>query len=127
MSNLELAQEWFRVAEMDLASAIFLQNMKPVPVEIIGYHCQQAAEKFLKGYLAFHGEAIRKTHDLVLLNKLCQVHESEFKQIENACLNLTDYGVHIRYPFPLDVDEADLAFALKSTSQIKDLVLQKCS
>lgn len=44
-----------------------------------------------------------------------------------AEMNLTDYGVQIRYPFPLDVGEADLAFALKNASQIKDFVLQKFS
>ena len=87
MSNRELAQEWFKVADMDLTSAAYLQGMRPIPVEIICYHCQQSAEKFLKGYLAFCGEPIRKTHDLVQLNKLCQIHDGEFREIENECLN----------------------------------------
>ena len=126
MTNRELAQEWFNVAEMDLASAMYLQNMNPVPVEVICYHCQQCAEKSLKGYLAFHSEVIRKTHDLVLLNKLCQEHDREFRNIENECLNLTDYGVQIRYPFPLEVDGSDLTFALQNASRIKDFVLMKC-
>jgi HEPN domain-containing protein len=126
MSNLELAQERFKVAEMDLSSAAYLKNMEPVPVEIICYHCQQSAEKFLKGYLAFQGDAIRKTHDLVLLNKLCQAHEGEFKQIEDECLNLTGFGVQLRYPFPIEIDEADVALALKNALHIKDFVFLKC-
>jgi HEPN domain-containing protein len=111
---------------MDLSSAAYLKNMEPVPVEIIYYHCQQSAEKFLKGYLAFQGDAIRKTHDLVLLNKLCQVHEGEFKQIEDECLNLTGFGVQLRYPFPIEIDEADVALALKNALHIKDFVFLKC-
>lgn len=126
MSNRELAQEWFKVAEMDLASAGYLQNMQPAPLEIICYHCQQSAEKFLKGYLAFCGEAIRKTHDLVQLNKLCRIHDSEFGKIENECLDLTDYGVQIRYPFPLEIDASDVGFALKNALRIKNFILSKC-
>ncbi|NUO84265.1 HEPN domain-containing protein, partial [candidate division KSB1 bacterium] len=50
MNHKDVAQEWFKIAESDLASAIFLQNLHPLPVEIICYHCQQAAEKYLKGF-----------------------------------------------------------------------------
>lgn len=51
MDNLSRAQEWQNFAEMDLSTAEYLQGMRPIPVEIICYHCQQAAEKILKGYL----------------------------------------------------------------------------
>ena len=35
----------------------------PLPREAL-YHCQQAAEKALKGFLAFHDHPFRRTHDL---------------------------------------------------------------
>ncbi|NIR51999.1 HEPN domain-containing protein [candidate division KSB1 bacterium] len=66
MKNEDVAEEWFKIAETDLSSARFLQKMKPTPQEIICYHCQQSAEKFLKG---LHGEEIKRTHDLTQLNK----------------------------------------------------------
>ena len=44
MDNLARAQEWQRLAEMDLVSAEYLMGMRPVPVEIICYHCQQSAK-----------------------------------------------------------------------------------
>jgi hypothetical protein len=53
MDNKKFSKEWFLIADADLGSAGFLQNMKPIPIEIICYHCQQSAEKFLKGFLAF--------------------------------------------------------------------------
>jgi len=34
MSNLELAREWFKLAEMDLSSAAYLKNMKPIPSKL---------------------------------------------------------------------------------------------
>jgi HEPN domain-containing protein len=72
MDNKDIAKEWFKIAKTDLSSAQFLQSMSPVPIEIICYHCQQSAEKYLKGFLALKGEEIKKTHDLVQLNKICQ-------------------------------------------------------
>ena len=91
MNNKEIAKEWFFVANKDLKSAIFLQNMKPVPLEIICYHCQQCAEKYIKGFLAFKEEKIEKSHNLVLLNKKCREYNIDFKEIEEECLRLTDY------------------------------------
>lgn len=55
MDNQIRAREWQRLAEMDLNSAVYLLNMRPTPLEIICYHCRQAAEKYLKGYLVLQG------------------------------------------------------------------------
>jgi hypothetical protein len=38
---------------------------------------------------------------------------------------LTDYGVNIRYPFPIDINESDMKAALKSTHKIKSYILVK--
>ena len=53
--ELEYVAEWFEFADMDLASAEYLCGMRPQPLEIICYHCQQSAEKYLKGYLIYKG------------------------------------------------------------------------
>ena len=125
MDNKDVAKEWFKVAETDLTSAEFLQDMRPIPIEIICYHCQQSVEKYLKGFLALKGEEIRKIHDLVRLNKMCQKYEKDFETIEEDCLLLTDYAVNVRYPFPMDINESDLNLALKSAQRVKKYVLRK--
>ena len=125
MDKKAIAQEWFEIANLDYESAKYLQNMQPVPIEIICYHCQQTAEKYLKGFLAFHGKEVTKTHDLVLLNKLCQKIDAEFQQIAEDALLLTDYGVNIRYPYPLELNEEDMQLALKNAGNIKSFVEKK--
>jgi len=125
MDNKDVAKEWFRVAGTDLTSAEFLQGMRPVPIEVICYHCQQSAEKHLKGFLALNGEAIEKIHDLVRLNKMCRKYEKDFESIEEECLMLTDYAVNVRYPFPMDINETDMHLAVKSARKIKDFVTEK--
>ena len=99
--------------------------MRPIPIEIICYHCQQSAEKYLKGFLALRGEEIEKIHDLVRLNKMCRKYGEDFDEIEADCLFLTDYAVNVRYPFPMDINDTDMHLALKSAQRIKDFILEK--
>lgn len=125
MNNKEVSKEWFNYAENDLSCAKFLLNMYPKPYEIICYHCQQSAEKYLKGYLVLLGEPILKTHDLTILNKVCIKHDADFKQIEEDCIELVDYGVNIRYPFFIDLQEYDVKKALNSAERIKEFIMNK--
>ena len=50
-------KDWVFLADRDLSVADHLaENMRPVPTEIIAFHCQQAVEKYLKGALVVLGE-----------------------------------------------------------------------
>lgn len=52
MKNESDVKEWVRYANMDVLSANHLNEIQyPKPLEIICYHCQQAAEKMLKALL----------------------------------------------------------------------------
>lgn len=125
MNSLDIAQEWFDIAEKDIASAQYLQNMRPIPIEIICYHCQQSVEKYLKGFLALSEHEIIRTHDLTVLNKLCMKYDADFSDIQDECLRLTDYSVNIRYPYPLDLNESDMRLAIKDANFVKDIILRK--
>jgi HEPN domain-containing protein len=124
MSKVDVIKEWFYLAENDLKSAIFLKGMSPIPMEIICYHCQQSAEKYLKGFLAFHDEKIIKTHDLIVLNNLCSNFNSEFGKIEDFCLRLTDYSTNIRYPATLDITRDDMDLAIIDATKIQEFILK---
>ncbi len=84
---MQIAQEWFDIADMDLSSAKHLKTMHPCPVEIICYHCQQSSEKYLKGFLALNNHTILKTHDLNVLNQLCCEYKESFKELQEECIN----------------------------------------
>ena len=57
--------DWERFAEMDYITANHLdKTLYPKPMEIICYHCQQCAEKYLKALTEHIGKEIEKTHDL---------------------------------------------------------------
>lgn len=125
LHNKDVANEWLNVANLDLESAKFLMNMNSIPFQIVCYHSQQAIEKYLKAYLAFCGNEILKTHDLLILNKKCEEYDNSFKSIYNDCLETNDYAVHTRYPFYEDLTEGDALCALKSAERVKEFVTAK--
>ena len=118
----EYVAEWYTYADRDLATAEYLCGMYPQPLEIICYHCQQAAEKYLKAYLVFReGQEPPKTHDLTLLSIECSKTESRFENVGRACEMLTRYGVLPRYPTEIEVFENDMQKALEYARQIRDV------
>ena len=121
------SSEWLDFARMDLQSAKYLLNMYPVPIEIICYHCEQAAEKMLKGALIAMDVDPPKTHDLVLLCKLCSETDSEYLSLLDSCIELTPYGVQARYPAQLELDESDMKSALRESQKICAFVEQAIS
>ena len=112
--------EWFRFGDMDLSAASHLLSLHPVPLEIICFHCQQAVEKYLKGYLIYAGpEQPPKIHDLRQLRQLCLEYDEQFDSIADACEALTIYGVQPRYPDEIYLEDHHMKKALDYARQIQ--------
>ena len=106
MTVLDLAKDWLRYAQSDLNTATqMVYNVHPKETEISCYHSQQCAEKALKAYLVSKELTPPHTHDLLELNNLCITHETSFSSLQSSCVSLNPYGVHVRYPNELAVDE----------------------
>ena len=120
MSEKEYLNEWIQKAEKDLKTVGILQDY-PDMTEIICFHCQQAAEKYLKVLLLSHDEEITKTHNIDYLLSLCTKFDDEF--ISYIGSPLPDYAVNIRYPdlkyIPTAEETND---AIKLTNEIIELV-----
>ena len=117
----EYIAEWFRFADMDLLSAEHLQSLRPQPLEIICFLCQQSAEKNLKGYLIFKGVIEPpKIHNLNTLNNMCLEYDKRFNEIDRACDVLTGYGVQPRYPHEIGITVNNALKALEYTRQVRD-------
>src|SRR5260370_40339248 len=56
--------KWVRKAEQDWKVAHKLAGETPPPRDIVCFHCQQAAEKYLKALLQETGLVVPKTHEL---------------------------------------------------------------
>ena len=94
----ELVNEWLEKASQDLGVAGFLLAEGTSFFSAIGFHAQQAVEKYLKGFLVRHQVEFRKTHDLaVLLDLVASVDENLAYTLSNVTA-LNPFGVEARYP-----------------------------
>jgi HEPN domain-containing protein len=115
--------EWFRKADHDISAA----HKLIVDADILDtacFHCQQAAEKYLKAYLIFKGIEIERTHNLSKLKKECVKLDKDFDSFDFKDLN--DYAIDIRYPD--DATEPDLPetqYYLELAEKVKELVRNK--
>jgi len=126
MVDKKLVDEWFDKANMDLDIANHVhKNMRPTPDEPICFHCQQSAEKDLKGFLVFHGNFPGKIHNLLDLLKLCMDIDSDFIELKIKCNTLNRYSVMPRYPNDLDITDGDVLLALSYAKSIKEFVKTK--
>jgi HEPN domain-containing protein len=118
-------EDWRILAERDLTVADHLAaTMMPVPTEIIAFHCQQAAEKYLKGVLVILGEEPPYIHDLDKLCKLAQKHRPSFVSISSLCSIITHFSIQPRYDMGISLSDVDMRLVLSHTKTIKDF-LQK--
>ena len=106
--NLSDAKERLSYAESDLGVAEHLfKTYYPKPLAIIGFHCQQAAEKSVKSLIALYGNqgGMPKKHDIfLLLNQIKNMTDIDKKYYDYADI-LSPYGIAVRYPNELILEE----------------------
>ncbi len=93
-----LVQSWLFKAQHDLLSAERLAEGEDPLLDTAVYHCQQAAEKALKGFLVYHDCRFQKTHDLALLLVEVNHFTQDFVPLDSAAGPLTRGGIVFRYP-----------------------------
>ena len=119
----EIVAEWFRFADDDIDTAILLKEMRPKHHEIICYHCEQAVEKYLKGFLVSKERMPPRTHDLTNLCNLCVEFDSEFSTLLQQCSYLTQFGVQPRYPKELFLTSDNVDKAVRYVLDVQKFVV----
>jgi len=122
--SIDPVQEWLALASQDEQSARFLMDMQPLPLEVICFHCQQAAEKLLKALIAKNMLPIPRTHDLLQLLDIIRTVHPAFIDLEPAMYDLNDFSVIVRYPAHIPLEASDTMNALKAVETIKLKILK---
>ncbi len=107
MDYKDLAIKWFNKGNNDLTAGEYIISMPNPPADIIYFHSQQAVEKYLKGFLAFHKLDIPRTREI----------SSE----------LSSYAVDVRYPMEgnYDVTIEETHRAMDIAEKIQKFVLNR--
>ena len=93
----ELVHNWLLKASHDLAAArVLAQGDQPI-LDVAIYHCQQAAEKALKGFLVYRDVPIERHTILDSIEKASQI-EPCFDTWENTAAHFSPIRLAYRYP-----------------------------
>jgi HEPN domain-containing protein len=120
----ELVQEWLAKAEEDFRVSEHLLAEDGFHTAI-GFHAQQAAEKYLKALLVQHQIEFPKTHNLgELLDLIARIDADLAAHLKDAA-TLTPTAWTIGYPsdFP-DMTEADTQEAHALAVKVREAVLE---
>jgi HEPN domain-containing protein/predicted nucleotidyltransferase len=121
-SNADLARGWLSNGD-DGVSTIQILLAAGGPPRMACYHAQQAAEKYLKAFLAAQGQAIPKTHDLRDLFSRCRTLAPSWTIQDVDWVKLTGYAVLGRYAFDFDPDHETAEQALGMVENVRAAVL----
>ncbi len=96
-----LLREWVEKAEADLEAADRLAPSVATSArlrEIVGFHCQQSVEKYLKVLLTFYQIEFPKTHEIERLLALVGNANAAVADALGCTKWLGPFAVDIRYP-----------------------------
>ncbi len=111
------------MAQKDLKSARILFE-HDADNEIVCFHCQQAVEKYLKGYLIHMTGELQEGHNLVKLCKKAIMQDQSFGEFLKDMALINTFYIETRYPAvdPLIVSKQDTEECLQISNKIIMLI-----
>jgi uncharacterized protein len=124
----QAVERWLRVAERDRRSVLACLAADPPLYDTAAFHCQQAVEKLLKGFLTLAGKRGGKTHLLEHLGTLAQASFPDITELVVAAHGWSKWAWVYRYPeeeAPPQPDEAEIRAALYVIEQLAARLREK--
>jgi len=120
-----LVQQWVLRAENDLLNVANNIQAKRVPWDTVCFHCQQAAEKYIKAVLAVYAQEIPRTHDLEQLLELTKEWVPKLEEVREDLQWLTVHAIVGRYPVEV-VQETPGETEGRRAQDIAQYVRERC-
>ncbi|NLO04621.1 MAG: HEPN domain-containing protein [candidate division WS1 bacterium] len=119
----ELATEWLCKGDKDLAVARFLMTNMHDAAEAIGFHLQQTAKNYLKGYLTLAGQQPPRTHDILELRSVVATVDAILAEGAAPLDALNPFAVLFRYPGPtVIIDVSELQPLLADLDRLRETI-----
>lgn len=120
----DLSRGWLAKAESDLA-VVRIVLAGPGPYDTACFHCQQAVEKYMKGFLAHSQQVFPFTHDLRHLASACDALDPALRLSAPEVLALTAYAVTLRYDNEFWPTRQDGVDALGVAERVRSAILAR--
>ena len=88
--------------------------------DLVAFHCQQAIEKALKGFILYHIHELEEGHSLSFLCKKALNIDLKFKACLENCAFVNQYYIETRYPAdnPLIVSDDETERCIQTAENI---------
>ncbi len=110
--------DWFARGDDDLALVELIREKGTGSPNLACFHAQQAAEKYLKGFLAYHELHVRKVHDVETLVGDCAKINPSFLDLQDDARFLNQFYIESRYP------DDFVAFTPEDSEKARDAALR---
>lgn len=126
-ARIEDVCAWLRKADLDLRAAAHAMSAPEAGLcSDAVFHAQQAAEKALKAFLAWHDVPFGKTHNLEELGRQCLALDATLQAFVDPAVPLTEYAWKFRYPGePEEPTRAQTEEALAIARRLCEAVLAR--
>lgn len=114
----QLAAILARKATEDAVALSEFEGNSNIADSILGFHAQQAIEKWLKAVLADKGIDFEYTHDLRRLIELVEELGINFPFITGEIVMYTEFAVPLRYEDLLDAEPLDRRAAVTLVNEV---------
>ncbi len=119
--ELALAHAWIAKADGELLAARRLASLKG-PFDVVCFHGQQSAEKYLKALLIAKSLPLPRTHDLEELLRLLTDAGMKLDLGGADPVELSSFAVEARYDMDNRLAEADGAAAIEAALAVRQAV-----
>jgi HEPN domain-containing protein len=122
----QLVRAWRIRAQHDLDTAGLIAGLPQGHLDTAIYHCQQAAEKVVKAFLALHDHPLERTHDVERLVTIAATYDQRFGHWTESGVLLSPYATAYRYPgegSDLEPTRAEFDEALSVATEFVSFVL----
>ena len=118
--------DWYTKAKTDLRGAQILFDAE-ADNSLVAFHCQQAIEKILKGYILKHTHELLDGHSLVFLIRRASRFDEDMRKFTKDCAFVNQFYIETRYPadIPDEVDEYEVRECLTTAIEVIEYIDNK--
>lgn len=118
--------DWYNKAKTDLRGAQILFEAE-ADNSLVAFHCQQAIEKMLKGFVLKNTKELLEGHSLVFLIRRCARIDEEMRKFTKDCAFVNQFYIETRYPadIPDEVDAYEVAECLQTAIEVLGYIENK--
>lgn len=116
-------KDWFEKAIQDLRGAEILMKHGGGN-DLVAFHCQQAMEKALKGWLLKNTSELQEGHSLVFLCRKAISAGAPLKNVLRDCAYVNQFYIETRYPSDsyLPVSEAEAEDCMEAAKELIEIL-----